>query len=340
MYLELLYYVSISFAFKGSVLYRQDISFFVLVSANFFFVDFLPALLMTVAVQIWLHFLEPAWVDGASSTDIEIENGLCVILATIVSLLVTFLGFGGMINERQAAQKDDKLTLLQHTQDGLIILDNTLKEVKFFTQNAEKFTGGNEARNLERLRFSPLSVSKQALLGRTEESTGLIKTISVTDQRQSLTFAQIIAQGRESSTVYQVELDKLPDPNQVVILPEPKMYCCLKVVDVVHFGEPCKAVYFQCMRHPIDAMHFQSAYREEKSRLELRDSSAVTMSHELHDTLASSIMLLSKVLSSTTHKETKMFLSIVHSQLHFTLSFINDINDLKMLYIGRFDPKI
>lgn len=64
------------------------------------------------------------------------------------------------------------------------------------------------------------------------------------------------------------------------------------------------------------------------------------MNHELHDTLASSIMLLSQALLDAKEKKILLFLKVVQSQLYFTLNFINDINDLKNLTIGNFDPKL
>lgn len=64
------------------------------------------------------------------------------------------------------------------------------------------------------------------------------------------------------------------------------------------------------------------------------------MNHELHDTLASSIMLLSQVLASIQDESLKRFVNVVHSQLHVTLSFLNDINDYKMLNIGKFFRKV
>ena len=44
-----------------------------------------------------------------------------------------------------------------------------------------------------------------------------------------------------------------------------KKYVALKVVDTVFKGEQCKAVYFYCMRHQVDAMLLQSAQNRRHS---------------------------------------------------------------------------
>lgn len=97
----------------------------------------------------------------------------------------------------------------------------------------------------------------------------------------------------------------------------------------MHEGEECKAIYFCCMTHHVDAMRLQSRVIEEKNRSETMQSSTSTVSHEFRTPLATSIMFLENILQVTTDKHQRSTLEIVISQLNFLLSLVNDILDLK-----------
>lgn len=62
----------------------------------------------------------------------------------------------------------------------------------------------------------------------------------------------------------------------------------------------CKAVYFCCMTHHMDAMKYQSSVIEAKNRAETTESYVSTMSHEFRTPVSTALMFLENIYMMTT----------------------------------------
>ena len=105
-------------------------------------------------------------------------------------------------------------------------------------------------------------------------------------------------------------------------------------------GEMCKAVYFCCMTHHMDAMRFQSEIIEAKNQAETTESYVSTISHEFRTPVSTAIMFLETLMNITADAHSKKLLRIVTNQLSFLLSLVNNLLDVKMLEQGVFEPKL
>lgn len=65
-------------------------------------------------------------------------------------------------------------------------------------------------------------------------------------------------------------------------------------------GEMCKAVYFCCMTHHMDAMKYQSGIIEAKNKAETTESYVSTISHEFRTPVSTAIMFLDNIYSLIT----------------------------------------
>lgn len=312
----------------------------ILASALCFYVDLIPSLVATILLTLWIVFGQPALLYQTELTSSALQEGLSIVVITGVVFIAALMGSGeGMFdNLNLEGSAEDNLLLekiSEHMNGSLLIVDESAKEVKFHTKSFEKY--GEISTLLTQQSFTPLSITMDALLERTEASSSeLLKKIKPDkDQDKVPLFSIIQSKQHSQSEVYAVE--KPEKANQIEELADKsKHYIAIKVVDIVFNGEKCKAVYFYDMQHQVDAVTFQMDHRRRQSSYQ----SYLVMNHELHDTLASSIMLLSQVLVQVKEEKILLFLRVVQSQLYFTLNFINDINDLKNLTIRNFDNKM
>lgn len=110
----------------------------------------------------------------------------------------------------------------------------------------------------------PLAVTKDKLLERTEESEGLMK-VTLPSENEAKSLKTLVESGVDPLTVYLVQVPDAAEDNNAATQATTKKYCSLKMVDVEIKGETCKAVYLCCMRHCVEAMNFQQAFKDQKN---------------------------------------------------------------------------
>ena len=87
-------------------------------------------------------------------------------------------------------------------------------------------------------------------------------------------------------------------------------------------------------------MHLESQIIKEKNRIESLETYTSTISHEFRTPLSTSLMFLESLLTMPGHNEgTFQMLSLIVSQLNLLLCLVNDVLDIKLIKMGKFEAK-
>lgn len=126
--------------------------------------DVVPSIVCAVLTTAWILFLQPVIVFGANIELTSLRNDLFLIVALVATILVSLFGLSNGLNEASY----DKITLLEHFQDGLIIVDTTRQKVKFVCDSAKRLFPNSDTTKdfLSKLTFYPQSVTRDTLLER------------------------------------------------------------------------------------------------------------------------------------------------------------------------------
>lgn len=95
--------------------------------------DALPNLICMFSATFWVVFLDPAILLEEPIGSLELRNGIATMGALVIAFVTSMLGFGEKLRVKDC-KEDSDFALSGHFQEGLIVFDSKLKEIKFSTQ--------------------------------------------------------------------------------------------------------------------------------------------------------------------------------------------------------------
>ena len=96
------------------------------------------------------------------------------------------------------------------------------------------------------------------------------------------------------------------------------------------------------MTQHANQLRLESQFLKEKNRSNALETYTSTISHEFRTPLGTSLMLLEQILSNKSLKDEGTFqmLTLIVSQLNLLLCLVNDVLDIKLIRMNRFEAKI
>ena len=116
----------------------------------------------------------------------------------------------------------------------------------------------------------------------------------------------------------------------------------MKVKRQRYLGKPLIAIYMRDATKKVKARLQQMIHLEERANAQQTESFTQTLSHEMRTPLASTLFFLRQVLQMTLPLPTgesaqaSKYLQFMLSQLTLTMSFVEDLLDLRLLRAGIF----
>ena len=108
-----------------------------------------------------------------------------------------------------------------------------------------------------------------------------------------------------------------------------------------YLESPAVVIYFENKTQHANELRLEGQILKEKNRIESLETYTSTISHEFRTPLSTSLMFLESLLTKPGHSEGAFqMLSLVVSQLNLLLCLVNDVLDMKLIKVGKFEAKL
>ena len=113
----------------------------------------------------------------------------------------------------------------------------------------------------------------------------------------------------------------------------------IRAKKINYLGKSAIAIYFQNMTQHVNELRLEAKVLEAKNRNQSLESYTSTISHEFRTPLSTSLMFLESILNEVMSQNMKSMLHLIICQLNMLLCLVNDVVDIKMIMLEKYEPK-
>ena len=113
----------------------------------------------------------------------------------------------------------------------------------------------------------------------------------------------------------------------------------IRAKKIDYLGKSAIAIYFQNMTQHVNELRLEAKVLEAKNRNQSLESYTSTISHEFRTPLSTSLMFLESILNEVMSQNMKSMLHLIICQLNMLLCLVNDVVDIKMIMLEKYEPK-